>query len=127
GGPLADANAAGETPSPEMVADSGLKEGLRPAVAVAMLAFVILGSVAIIAMNKRAMLLQLTPSGKAPEVLAERAREIIKSPGYNAAPVDYAFGFTAQEDVLTYLQDTGKAASGWDKVAALGPVGLCRR
>jgi serine/threonine protein kinase len=43
GDPLAAALAAGETPSPEMVAASGSKEGLRPAVAWALLAFIILG------------------------------------------------------------------------------------
>src|SRR5262245_45069640 len=37
GDPLAAALAAGETPSPEMVAASGLKEGLRPAVAIGLL------------------------------------------------------------------------------------------
>src|SRR5262249_39683921 len=41
GDPLAAAIAAGETPSPEMVAASGSKEGLRPAIALSLLAFVI--------------------------------------------------------------------------------------
>src|SRR5947208_16905783 len=43
GDPLAAALAAGETPSPEMVAASGEKTGLRPAIAVACLAAVIAG------------------------------------------------------------------------------------
>ncbi|MBM3789472.1 MAG: hypothetical protein FJW35_03870, partial [Acidobacteria bacterium] len=43
GDPLAAAIAAGETPSPEMVAASGSKEGLKPWVAWACLAFVIAG------------------------------------------------------------------------------------
>src|SRR5262245_58923120 len=43
GDPLAAALAAGETPSPEMVAASGLREGTRPAVVLALLALVILG------------------------------------------------------------------------------------
>jgi len=51
GDPLAAAIAAGETPSPEMVAASGSKEGLRPAVAVSLLTFIILGMIAILAMN----------------------------------------------------------------------------
>jgi hypothetical protein len=41
GDPLAAALAAGETPSPEMVAASGETEGLRPAVAWVLLAGVI--------------------------------------------------------------------------------------
>src|SRR5512139_3164991 len=43
GDPLAAAIAAGETPSPEMVAASGSKEGLRPWIAWSCLAFVVLG------------------------------------------------------------------------------------
>jgi serine/threonine-protein kinase len=42
GDPLAAAIAAGETPSPEMVAAAGLKEGLRPAVGVALVVFIVL-------------------------------------------------------------------------------------
>jgi serine/threonine-protein kinase len=47
GDPLAAALAAGETPSPEMVAASGGKEGLRPAVAWGLLAFIIVGMLGI--------------------------------------------------------------------------------
>src|SRR5512139_2087579 len=46
GDPLAAALAAGETPSPEMVAASGSKEGLRPEIAWGILAFLILGTFA---------------------------------------------------------------------------------
>ena len=46
GDPLAAAIAAGETPSPEMVAASGSKEGLKPWIAWACLAFVVLGMAA---------------------------------------------------------------------------------
>src|SRR5262249_50781649 len=56
GDPLAAAIAAGETPSPEIVAASGEKEGLRPAVALALLALIIAGSLTAIVMNERAML-----------------------------------------------------------------------
>src|SRR5262249_7441601 len=53
GDPLAAAIAAGETPSPEMVAASGLNEGLRPAVAVVLAVAVVIGSIAVMAMNSR--------------------------------------------------------------------------
>src|SRR5713226_9786893 len=48
GDPLAAALAAGETPSPEIVAAAGHTEGLRPAVAIACLAGVLLGLTAMI-------------------------------------------------------------------------------
>src|SRR5262245_12900181 len=46
GDPLAAAIAAGETPSPELVAASGLKEGLAPAVAAALLGVLVIASLA---------------------------------------------------------------------------------
>jgi len=58
GDPLAAAIAAGQTPSPEMVAASGLKEGFHPAVALALLGVVILGSFAVILIKSRAYLLE---------------------------------------------------------------------
>src|SRR5262245_14694443 len=62
GDPLAAAIAAGETPSPEMVAASGLKEGLRPAIAIALLAFTVLGSLLAGWLTDGAELLQRVPA-----------------------------------------------------------------
>src|SRR5262245_43246137 len=83
GDPLAASLAAGETPSPEMVAASGLKEGLRPAVAWALLACVILGAIAGAWMKDRTDLFQRLKPSKSPDAIAERAREFIKSTGYS--------------------------------------------
>jgi hypothetical protein len=69
GDPLAAAIAAGETPSSEMVAASGSKEGLRPAVAWAILAAIILGWLAIIAMNDRFMLHRRIPPAFRPRTV----------------------------------------------------------
>ena len=95
GDPLAAAMAAGETPSPEMVAASGSKEGLKPWVAWACLAFVILGIGAAVWSGGQAPLFRRVPLEKPPEVLAERAREILKKAGYTDAPADSASGFFA--------------------------------
>jgi serine/threonine-protein kinase len=122
GDPLAAAIAAGETPSPELVAASGLKEGLRPAVAVALMAFVVVGSFAAVVMNRRAMLIQRVASGKPPDVLAERAREIIRQTGYLDPPADSAFGFDYDSDVLRYIDATDKSAHRWDTLHTLAPV-----
>jgi hypothetical protein len=80
GDPLAAAIAAGETPSPEMVASSGSREGLRLPVALSLLAVLILGTVATITMNDRfAFLHRRIPFDKSPEMLVERSHEILKS------------------------------------------------
>jgi serine/threonine-protein kinase len=105
GDPLAAAIAAGETPSPEMVAASGLKEGLRPAIAIALVAAVILGSIVTMAMNSRTQLLQHVPTVKPRDVLIERAQEIIAEAGYPSKPRDIAFGFFSVSSFLQYIQE----------------------
>src|SRR5262249_21756226 len=82
GDPLAAALAAGETPSPEMVAASGLKEGLRPSAALALLAVILLGSVLAVVVTPRIFLIERVGGGKAPAFLVERAREVIRQTGY---------------------------------------------
>src|ERR1700674_121326 len=93
GDPLAAALAAGETPSPEMVAASGETEGLRPVVAWALLAGVTVSVTAVILLGAQTMLYRRVPLEKPPEELAGRAREILQSVGYAEPPVDSATGF----------------------------------
>ena len=95
GDPLAAAIAAGETPSPEMVAASGSTEGLRPWIAWSCLVFVILGIGAAAVLARQATQVQLVPMDKNPGYLIERAREILKDIGYSERNVDSASGFMA--------------------------------
>ena len=73
GDPLAAALAAGETPSPEMVAAAGETEGLRPVVAWAVLAATIVTVITTILLSTSTMLYRRVPLEKPPEALAERA------------------------------------------------------
>ncbi|MBI1786555.1 MAG: protein kinase [Acidobacteria bacterium] len=111
GDPLAAALAAGETPSPEMVAASGSKEGLRPAVAWLCLAAVIAGVLAAAGMNPRTELWGRVPLEKPPEVLVEKAREVVKKAGYTEPPADTAWGFVDDGDYLRYLRDHDQSPS----------------
>jgi serine/threonine protein kinase len=122
GDPLAAAIAAGETPSPEMVAASGLKEGLRPAVAFGLLAFVIVGAFAAMFMKDLTDLIQLDPSGKPRDVLIERAREIIRRSGYSTEGGDSAFGFDVDTDHLQHFQDSKAASSRSESRDSAGAV-----
>jgi hypothetical protein len=116
GDPLAAAIAAGETPSPEMVAAAGSTEGLRPWVAWTCLAFVILGIVGAAVLGGQAQLFRRVPPDKRPEVLAERAREILGRIGYAGTPADTAVGFEADEDYLRYVRTHDRSASRWDRL-----------
>ena len=93
GDPLAAALAAGETPSPEMVAASGESEGLRPVVAWALLAGVAVTVTAAILLSAQTTLYRRVPLEQPPEVLAERARDILRNAGYSEPPTDTAMAF----------------------------------
>jgi Protein kinase domain len=116
GDPLAAALAAGETPSPEMVAASGEAEGLRPAVAWLLLAGVILSVTAAILLGAQSMLFRRVPLEKPPEALAERAREILQSVHYAAPPADTAVGFYHSPRFLEYVAEHDKSNTRWDRL-----------
>ncbi len=116
GDPLAAALAAGETPSPQMVAASGESEGFRPPVAMAILAGVLLGlafavfySVHYNGFDK--MNLDLTP-----EVLTQKARETIARLGYGERPADSAFGLDVDNDFLESVEKNDKPRPDWGKI-----------
>lgn len=87
----------GAIPTPAMVASAPTSGALRPAVAWALFAVVAAGSLGIASQAYR---FNVAPSQvpKAPEVLAERAREILAQRGETSPPaVDRAFWWSAAE------------------------------
>src|SRR5208337_4304672 len=116
GDPLAAALAAGETPSPEMVAASGETEGLRPLVAWVLLAGVIVSVLAAILLGAQTKLFRRVPLEKPPEALAERARDILRSVGYSEPPVDTAVGFYEGQEFLRYIAEHDKSKTRWDNL-----------
>jgi serine/threonine protein kinase len=119
GDPLAAAIAAGETPSPEMVAASGPKAGLRPGVAWGILAFIIIGSIAILAINDRFSLLRRIPFEKSPEALVELSRQLLHKVGYSERFADSAYGFTYNSNLLNYIETSEKSWKNLDAKAIL--------
>jgi len=101
GDPLAAALALGETPSPEMVAASGQKTGLRPAAAVACLLAFIIG---LVYFRSKVRLIDMTPFEHPPEVLSQKAREIAAQLGYAERPSDTAHGFEYDRQYLDYVR-----------------------
>jgi len=93
GDPLAEALAAGETPSPDLLAASGPREALRQQTAIALLACVAALFVMAIVLAPRAQTVARLPLRHPPEVLTEKAREVVRALGYTEDPVDSASGF----------------------------------
>jgi len=122
GDPLAAALAAGETPSPEMVAAAKTEEGLRPPVAIALAAGAFLLLAAVVLMSDAIGIHYKVPFDKSPEVLQARAAEIVKQLGYTDEPADYATGFTPERAYLNYLRKNDQSPRRWDKLASGQPA-----
>jgi len=124
GDPLAAALAAGETPSPQMVAAAGENTGLAPRIGLACFGAVILGVVLLVGVGIRESGLARLHPENPPEVLAKKSREIITSLGYTETPVDKADGFSYDNDFLTYLEKDSAQRPQWDRVFSEQPAVL---
>src|SRR5688572_2351908 len=120
GDPIAAALAAGETPSPEMVAAAPKAGALRPPLAVASLAGVVACLLWIFLSSFATRGERNIPLEKPPEVLAERAREIVKSLGYTDTPVAQAYGF--MPDISFALHAQTRDFKDWQWVSTGQPV-----
>jgi len=120
GDPLAAALAAGETPSPQLVAASGETAGLRPRAAVICLAAVLLGLAAVTYLSIHYSALEKMGLEQTPEVLTQKSREIIARLGYGGRPADSAFGLNYDGDFQDYVEKNDKPPN-WDAVLAARP------
>ncbi|NIQ19566.1 MAG: protein kinase, partial [Gammaproteobacteria bacterium] len=96
GDPLAAALAAGETPSPEMVAAAGGEGGVRPGVAVACLLVTLLGIAAAASLLHGQGLFRHVPLDRPPDALEVEAREILDLVGFERERVDTARGLSVR-------------------------------
>ncbi len=124
GDPLAAALAAGETPSPEMVAASGENTGLRPAFAVALLAAVVLGLVASAFVGSKTSWVAQKVRKNSPTVLAHKAEDIIQRLGYTDPPTGTAWGFERITSAVSYFEENTESLDRWNQYtnSQPGPV-----
>lgn len=124
GDPLAAALAAGETPSPEMVAAAGQGAGLRPGVAWlafgGVLAVLIAGFVLAV---RQSPLERMRPQYSA-EILAEKAREALRQIGYEEAPRDEAYGFDWDAVLVSHASEGPSPSASRDAVLTGRPSPL---
>lgn len=115
--PLAAALAAGETPSPEMVAAAGGRGGLTPGLGAIILTVVIVGFIAIALLNNRTALFRLAPLPEPPVHLSRQARKILEETGLKDQPVDAAHGFLSYAVVLQHIGETDSTPDRWDNLS----------
>jgi serine/threonine-protein kinase len=122
GDPLAAALAAGETPSPQMVAASGETAGLPVRVALPCVAAVVLALAILVFAGPRTSAIDQLGLEKPPEVLSEMARNLIRNFGYTSSAIDRVYGFGYQGEFLNYVQEHEKPGpSAWPKILAGWP------
>ncbi len=110
GDPLAAALAAGEMPSPELVAASGKAEGINVRYAVACLIFVLGSLLAQPLLVKDVTVGSLSPPPYPVPVLEQKAAEVIASLGHRPTVRDRDSGFYANSEMFEHLRLRSKGA-----------------
>ena len=124
GDPLAAALAAGETPSPQVVAAAGETTGLRVPVALAWLGVAIVGLFAFYLLGARTSAIARINVPYSSEILNLKARDMAQQLGYTASPADTAQGLLYADDYLDYLHDNPKLRTSWNAALKGRPAAL---
>jgi len=125
GDPLAAALAAGETPSPDMVAAAGEAGRLSPATGALCFAGVLAGLLALAPLTRGDVsLIGLTKIERGPQALTERAHSALRNLGYADSPADEAIGYTTDVDYLRYIDENDRSGARWRALATAQPPAL---
>jgi serine/threonine-protein kinase len=120
GDPLAAALAAGETPSPEMVAAAGEEGALGPLRAWAGLAYILAAAIILVLLSARTTDLSWIPQAKSPDSLAERSHDLLRKLGYVGEPLDSVYGY----ETTDFLRQARKEADYVGQMKKGEPPGL---
>ncbi|MFN8095263.1 MAG: serine/threonine-protein kinase [Vicinamibacteria bacterium] len=112
--PLAAAIAAGETPSPELVAAAGEQVVVRPSVAWACLAVVVVAALLTPLARSGRSLLGRVPVERSPAALEDRARDLLARLGHDGPAADAAEGLQGDEEYLKRVARTDKSLTRWE-------------
>jgi serine/threonine-protein kinase len=123
GDPLAAALAAGETPSPGLVAAAGIEGTLRPAVAWMWAGIIVVLLVCVVAIGSEWRIVSKIPFDKSPEVLEADAVAAGRALGIEPAPYRVT-GFEADTRYLAWLTENDKTRSRFEHLRSGPPVVL---
>jgi hypothetical protein len=120
GDALAAALAAGETPSPEMVAAAGSTDAMHPGLALGLAVLAVVGWAGMQYWLGSFMVRDVLPLNKPPAALTADAREVIRVLGYTellyADPVDTAIGFEPDYEVTEWIGKNGVSPDRWSRL-----------
>jgi hypothetical protein len=123
GDPLAAALAAGETPSPAMVAASGGVGAVAPGRAMALLAVLGAGLLAVVWLSERTQAVHYLPVTKSPAVLFDAAATLATTFGFTDPVRDSVSGFT-NTDYVQYLLTSDQSPGRWENLRPGQPPGV---
>jgi predicted Ser/Thr protein kinase len=122
GDPLAAALAAGETPSPELVAAAGKTEGMALKYSVPLFLVVLASICATPIIRQRDATLMHGSLDFPPEVLAQKGREIAVAMGYSKKPADTNLALEHRADLVAFLRAKPEPRK-WDEwLASEAPI-----
>jgi serine/threonine protein kinase len=122
GDPLAEALAAGEMPSPELVAASGKTEGLDKKYSMPMLAVTVACLVSVIPIHNQTSAVLHAPMDIPPDALRIKAREIAASFGYTKKPADSVNWIEKRSRVVDQMKELPEPRK-WDEwLASESPI-----
>jgi hypothetical protein len=123
GDPLAAALAAGETPSPAMVAAAGEGAGLSHRVAAGLLIAALVGVAAAFVIALGAIPLDRMRLEYGAPVLLQKARDAVRQLGYAERPYDEAYGFARDTDLVRFVEREEREPD-WESVLGHSPSPL---
>ena len=121
---LAAAIAAGETPSPDMVAAAGEAGVLSPAIGAICFASVLAGFIFLAPLARDVSFIGLTSVDHGTPYFTERAHTVLRNLGYTDVAIDEAVGYTTDSDYLKFIDDNDRSPGRWRTLAAAQPPAL---
>jgi serine/threonine-protein kinase len=119
--PLAAALAAGETPSPHLVAGATQAGALRPAVAMACLVTALVNLVAAVWLSERATIYSYVPLDVPESELAVRARDALQTLGHEGRHDALVSGFYTYNAATRYVEELDDSPERWERLRDLAP------
>lgn len=121
--PFAAAIAAGETPSPELLAAAGDLGGMKPSRAIACLVALLLGLGLIVVASQKYSVASYIQAPRPADELAARARDVAKRLGYRPQPF-HAYGFIFMDDYFRHVKQKDNRIDRWERLRKSPPTAL---
>ncbi len=118
GDPLAAALAAGETPSPQMVAAAGEGIGLSPRIAVGLFAAILVTAVYCSVFEYSRSAIEILRPAYSPEVLSNKVHELLHGLGYANEPADEVRGYGWNNSFISWASAHEKSRADLDRALA---------